>query len=262
MNRSVAWFTTALMMLPQAAWAQGASAAPTINPQAPLAPGEVMAQVAASGAVRSKPDLAIFRVTVVGQAATYAAARAAADAAARELTAKLVSVGLEHAAVRALPNAGMARVGFIGNEAYQDDGDAPGASAVLAAAMARQRRGATTMLEVQVTDMGKLGAVRALLEAQKGASTPVPTLSLHDDAAPRRAAVAVAVGKARQETDSYAAALAMQVALVVRVYDQAVTASQAQDFAQMISLMNGGGDDQVVTETRMGMGMEVVLAPR
>ena len=68
------------------------------------------------------------------------------------------------------------------------------------------------------------------------------------------------MGKARQEAEAYAAALAMRVARVVRVYDQAVTASQAQDFAQMTSLMNGGGEDQVVTET--GMGMEVLLAPR
>lgn len=106
--------------------------------------------------------------------------------------------------------------------------DASGASAVLSPVMARQRRGATTMLEVQVTDMGKLEAARALLEVQEG------RLDAGADLVPKRRPHGASPRPSpwpwsRQEAEAYAAALAMWVARAVRVYDQAVTASQAQD---------------------------------
>jgi uncharacterized protein YggE len=247
-----------LLLLPQTAPAQNNLGPKLATAQTATAEGEVLAQVSARGTVRSKPDLATFRVTVIGQAVTYAAARTAADTIATNLTSKLVSLGLTRAAVRALPNGGAGRMGFIGNEAYGDEDSAAAASAAMSSAL--QRRGATTVLEVQVADMAKLGPVRALLEQQEGTTTGAPVLSLRDESAARRAAIASGVAKAREDADAYAAALGMRFVRIARVYDQTAPAGQTQDFAQMISLMNSGRDDQVVTEVRVGM--DVVLAPR
>lgn len=263
MNVLAAHLTAALwMMVPHAAWAQDAPVALAVSRQVPLADGEVLAQVAARGTVRTKPDLATFRVTVTRQGSTNATARSAADATTRELTAKLIALGLDRTAVRVLPG-GTGRIGFIGNEAYAADGDAdaPEVGAALAAAMARQRKTVATMLEVQVSDMSKLSAVRTVLEEQDGAMALPPVLGLRDDNLARRTAIAKGLAEAKQDAAAYAAALGMRVVRIVRVYDQAASASQAQDFAQMISMMNGGGgDDQVVTEVRIGL--DVILGAR
>lgn len=249
------------MLGSQAAWAQATPTSVTVTKQAPAAAGEILAQVAARGIVRTKPDLATFRVTVSGQGSTTAAARAAVDATTRQLATKLIDSGLDRTSVRVLPGNG-ARLGFITNEAFpaDQDADVPEGGAALTAAMARHRKAATNMIEVQVSDMARLGAVRTVLEQQDGATALQPTLSLRDDSSARRNAIADAIAKAKQDADAYAAALGMRVDRIVRVYDQAAAVSQTQDFASMISLMDGGGDDQVVTEVRLGL--EVVLAAR
>ncbi len=246
----------ALAALPLPAQAQAQAQA---TATAPLAPGEVLAQVAGIGQVRSRPEIARFRLTVSAHADTAAAARAACAAALQDLRAKLRAAGVPDPAVPVLP-PGNPQLGVVGNEAFGDD-DAPnpaGAAALLA--MARQRKTATIGVQIELTDMTRLAAVRQLLLERDDVAAQPPTLSLHDDTAARHAAVAQAIVRARAEADAYAAALGLHVARVARVFDPLAASEQPQVYAQVIGLMNGGTGNEVITDARVGM--DVVLTPR
>lgn len=255
--RAMALPTVAALLLAAAPLrAQGA------NPP-PLASGEILAQVAGSGQVRSQPELARFNLTVFARAPNAAAARAACDAAVRDLLAQLKAAGVPDAAVRILPpDSGIARFGIIGNAAFSDDDEdqanPAGAAAMLAAA--RQRKTASTGLHIELEDMSRLPAVRKLLTERQDVVAQPAILALRDDGAARRAAVTQAIAKARQEADAYSGALGLRVARIVRVFDPAATSEQPQVWAQMAAMMNGGTGEEVVTDARVGM--DVVLAPR
>jgi uncharacterized protein YggE len=233
-------------------------AAPEISP-VPLGPGEVLVQIGGAGQVRSPPEVARFRLTLSAHADNAAAARAACDVALRDLLAKLRNLGVQDASIAVLP-PGATQIGFVGNEAYADD-DAPnpvGAAAMLA--MTRQRKTAMVGVQIELTDMTRLAAVRQfLLERDDVASQP-PALSLRDDSAARRTAIAQAIAQARKEADAYADALGLRVARIARVLDPSATIEQPQIWQQMLAQMNGGNGNEVVTDARIGM--DVVLAPR
>jgi uncharacterized protein YggE len=228
-----------------------------------LAPGEVLAQSAGMGQVRSRPEIARFRLTLTARADTAVAARDACDAALRDLQAKLRSAGVPDAAITVLP-PGTTQIGFIGNEAYTDDEAPDSSGAAVLLAMARQRKMATLGVRIELTDMNRLATVRQLLVDRDDVIAQPPTLSLRDDTAARRAAVAQAIGKAKEEAEAYASALGLRVSRITRVFDPAAMSEQPQAWSQMITLMNGsmngGADNEVITEARVGL--EVVLAPR
>jgi uncharacterized protein YggE len=247
----LALFATALIV--------GAPLNAQVASQVVLAPGEVLAQSAGLGQVRSKPEVVQFRLTLTARGDNAAAARSACDAALRDLQAKLRSVGVPDTAITVLP-AGATQIGFIGNEAYSDDEAPNPAGAAAMMAMARQRKIATVGVEIELTDMSRLTAVRQLLLDREDIAAQPPTLSLRDDTAARRAAVAQAIAKAKAEADAYASALGLRVARIVRVFNPAGTSEQPQVWAQMIALMNSSPGNEVVTDARVGM--EVVLAPR
>jgi len=228
----------------------------------PLAPGEVLAQVAGAGQVRSQPEVARFDVTLFANAANSAAARAACEASLRDLIAKLKAAGVPDSAISVPPGGGMTRIGFISSPAYDDDDDPSPATPALAMAAARQRKTGSILVHIELTDMSRLAAVRKLLSEREDAVAQPATLALRDDSAARRAAVAQAVAKARQEADAYSSALGLRVARIVRVFNPAATSEQPQAWTQMIAMMNGGGGtgQEGVTEARVGM--DVVLAPR
>ncbi len=224
-----------------------------------LAPGEVLAQTAGMGQVRSRPEIARFRLNVSARAADAVAARSACDAALRDLQTKLRSVGVPDTAIIVLP-PGTTQIGFVGNEA-NSDAEAPNpASAATLLTMARQRKIATVGVQIELTDMSRLNSVRQLLLDRDDVTFQPPILGLRDDTVARRAAVAQAVANAKAEADAYAGALGLQVSRIVRVFNPNVTAEQPQVWLQMIASMNGGTGNEVVTDARVGM--EFVLAPR
>jgi hypothetical protein len=167
-------------------------------------------------------------------------------------------MGVPDAAITVLP-PGTTRIGFIGNEAFDDDEPNPAGAAALLA-MARRRKFATVGVQIELTDLTPLAAVRQLLLEREDVAAQPPTLSLRDDTAARRAAVAQAIAKARAEAEAYAGALGLRVARIGRVFDPTATADQPQIWAQMLAQMNGGTGSDVVTEARVGM--DVVLVPR
>ncbi|SEM80958.1 Uncharacterized conserved protein YggE, contains kinase-interacting SIMPL domain [Sphingomonas gellani] len=242
----------AALIAPTPLFAQSAS--PVV-----LAPGEVLAQSAGTGLVRSRPEIALFRLTVTGRADDAGAARAACEAALHDLRTKLRSVGVPDAAVTVLP-AQTAQIGFIGNEAYSDD-DAPNpAAAAPLMAMDKQRKVVTVGVQIELTDMSRLASVRQLLMGRDDVVAQPPTLSLRDDTAARRSAIAQAIAKAKAEADAYSVPLGLRVSRIIRVFDPAATSEQPQVWSQMTAIMNGSNGNEVITDARVGM--DVVLAPR
>ncbi|MES2289477.1 MAG: SIMPL domain-containing protein [Pseudomonadota bacterium] len=255
---AVRFTATFLLMVPHASWAldvaaDSASAKSHLN-----GVGEVLAQVVGRGTVRTKPDLATFRISVTGRGETNIAARAAVDAVTRDLTTKLLALGVDRGAIK--PQiGGVTQYGFVGNEAFVagENTDAP---QLAASAMARPRKISVTMLEVQISDVAQVPAVKAMIEELEGVMAPSPVFSLRDESSARRAAIGSAMSNAKREAEAYAQSLGLRVDRIVRVYDQGTTPSQPQDFREMMTWMTTGGEDQVVTEVRVGM--EVILAPR
>lgn len=76
--RAIVSFAAAAMVTMSPLAAQGTS--PVV-----LGPGEVLAQVAGTGQVLNRPEIARFRLIVTGRAENAAAARAACDAAVHDL---------------------------------------------------------------------------------------------------------------------------------------------------------------------------------
>jgi len=126
--------------------------------------------------------------------------------------------------------------------------------------VARHGKTASVGLQIELNDMTRLAAVRKLLSEREDVIAQPIILTLRDDSAARREAVAQAIAKARREADAYSGALGLRVARIVRVFDPAATSEQPQVWTQMIAMMNGGTGEEVVTDARVGM--DVVLAPR
>lgn len=223
-----------------------------------LAPGEVFAQVLGSGSVRSQPEVARFRLFVSARNDDAAKAIATRDAAAQSLLSKLRAVGVPESAIRIQPED-MVRMGFISSppDSDQDAYDGTGVAALLGASS--RGKVATVGVNIELTKMAHLASVRKIVFEQNGVDAKRPTLSLLDDTSARRSAIAQAVEKAKQEADAYASALGLRVVRITRVFNPD-TAPDPQVWPQMIALMNGGNENEVVTCARVGL--DVVLAPR
>lgn len=223
-----------------------------------LAPGEVLAQVSGSGSVRSQPEVARFRLVVSARNNDAAKAVAACDATVQNLKNKLRALGVPDRAITIMPQE-MVRVGFMGNET--DTSQATLGESSIAALLGAGAQGklATVGVEIELTQMAHLAAVRKIVFELDGVDAQPPILSLLDETSARRSAVAQAVAKAKQEADAYANALGLRVVRITRVFDPETT-PQSQLWPQMIRLMNGGNGNEVITYARVGL--EAVLAPR
>ena len=188
--RAIVSFAAAAMVTMSPLAAQGTS--PVV-----LGPGEVLAQVAGTGQVLNRPEIARFRLIVTGRAENAAAARAACDAAVHDLLTKLRKMGVPDDAITMLP-PGTSQIGFVGDEAYSEDDEPNPAAAAALLAMARQRKFATAGVQIELTDMSRLAAVRQLLLERQDVAAQPPILSLRNDAAARREAAAKAIAKAKE----------------------------------------------------------------
>ena len=178
----------------------------------------------------------------------------------RDVLAKLKAASVPDSAITVQPAGGMTRVGFISNPVSDDDDEPAAANAAAMLAVARHGKTSSVGLQIELNDMTRLAAVRKLLSEREDVIAQPIILTLRDDSAAKREAVAQAIAKARQEADAYSGALGLRVARIVRVFDPAATSEQPQVWTQMIAMMNGGTGEEVVTDARVGM--DVVLAPR
>ncbi len=225
-----------------------------------LAPGEVLVQTSTLGHIVSAPDRATLSALVSVQGANNEVARQAARAKLARINAALAAAGIAPADI----DSGSVSIGFNYAELSSE--------LVLAAAAGgwsgnNPGGGPTAMATLRITirDLGRLAAVRELLEAND-LMVAAPVYSLADDSAARSAARAQAMQKARAEAETYAASLNMRVGRIMRITERIgleglnllVTDSAA--FGRLFTRMWRPSSREV--ETMIAVGVDFALAPR
>ncbi len=174
-----------------------------------LAPGEVLLTVDAEGVHFARPDMTSITAGVVTTARTAKEALAANNALADRLLAAVRRNGIEARDVQT--SELMVAPQFARDVAGRDEEDSVRR---ITGYMARNR------LHLHLRDLRRASdIVSALFEA--GANeVNGPHFGFSDEAPPLRAARQAAVSEARVEADTYAAALGMRVARVLRVSER------------------------------------------
>ncbi|MEA3010126.1 MAG: uncharacterized protein QOJ91_1818 [Sphingomonadales bacterium] len=196
-----------------------------------LNPSEVLLNVEAEGSQKSRPDVMTITAGVVTVAPTAAKALSANSELAYRLVDVIRSKGVDPRDVRTTELSVDPQFEELSDEAQ-----------VRADREHRARRilgyVATNKLELRLRDLGKGPDLIDALFGAGANSVEGPEFSLADPAPAERLARRAAVEAARLEADTYAEALGMRVARVLRV-------SERGDFE------SEGGNDIVVTGSRI-----------
>lgn len=256
MRLAIIGFTLALTAsVPLAATAQA-----PVQTQ-PLAQGEVLLEVNALGLVTTRADRASFSVTLSGNGADEAAARADVDGRLRELRTRLRALGIADADIRTQPIFSSPPMPYpvVTNSIEVDLNASVPAEAMNATA--------TAQVEVIVRDIVHLPRVQTIMGEQRVFLGGTPTYALNDDSAPRGRARAQAIQKARASAEAYAASLDMRVVRVVRVTERlglelfGLMANESALIGNIFSpaAMRGQGAE---VPTVVVVGVDYALAPR
>jgi len=241
---------------------------------APLAEGEVLAEVNGIGVVTTRADRATFSFAIKGTGDTDAAARADAERNVSEVRARLRALGVADADTRidpvaAFPANDMERA-MAAAQAAMDEAAAEAQRQSSDVAPPRQTthasHTASAGAEIVVRNMASVPAVQALLDQRDIQTLQGPTYALSDDGAQRRQARLQAMEKARADADTYAAALNMRVVRVVRVTERLGMEAMSMAFQErlMSSIFNPamGRGNRSEVPTIVLVGVDYVLAPR
>ena len=218
-----------------------------------LRSGEVPLHIVARGETTSRADRIVVPVTVTGRGSTVAEARASAEATAAQVQAALVAAGVDRAAITVQPSGG-GRVSMFDPMR-------------LAATMAGNTAGHvpshtdTVSMQVTATDRVGLDRVTRALANQEQAQAGTPVASLRDEATARRAAVAAAVARARQDADDYAAALGMRVVRVTSASNAAGLTDGIEAVAQSFRDLENRDRAPDTVVTRATSVVDYALAP-
>jgi uncharacterized protein YggE len=264
--------------------------------QPPAAANEVLLEVNAIGTTTRRADLATFTVSLQAEGRTEAEARSSLAEKTRRLTAAVTAMGVAAADVQAGPIRveGMDMRTFdVSDEPPPPpeepppppEGEAAAASVAAAAAasspprvtqpiaapISRMSGGASSVsgsLIIRARDMNRVQELRnevGRVEGSYALYTTSPVFSLADPGTARSEARVRALASARADAESYAAALNMRVARLVRVTDRVGV--------DLLGLMMGEpGRRSIISgpeTTRDGdvvvtvpIGVDFVLAPR
>lgn len=246
--------------------------------QAPLAPGEVLLELGSIGARTVPADLATMNVGVGGSGETEAAARADLDARYRRVIAAARQAGVPAAAISEGEPSHIAdlRTFDVMEEPpppMEEPPSPPGSAPVDARAAAPSRprpptHYASRSAIVRVTDMARVGAIRAALaaaaESEPGSAMAV--YSLTDSRAARQAARAQALAAIRADAEAYAASLGMRVARIVRVTERTGVGLLPQlalgEAATMRQFFGPGQGREPNITVFAVVGVDFALAPR
>lgn len=197
-----------------------ATAAPTLAQTAvtPLAPGETLLEVNATGDVKGVPDVAEFSTSVTSDGATAQAALAANSKVAQRLVGAVREAGVTDADVRTsdVSVGPRFRLDKDGDETDEITGYR-----------------ASNRLTVKVRDVDAAPRVIDALIGAGATGLNGPSFDFNDDAPLKTKARADAVFQADRQARDYAAALGLRVARVLRISER--------------SARNAGGSDIVVT---------------
>jgi len=244
------------------------AAAAGAQPAAPLAAGEVLLEVNATGTATSRADLATFTLMIEAQAPSEAEARGRAEAEAARLVAAARAEGvpagdITRQAIRVISvtttpevEAAMRDLEAAANEVAE-----PGSPPI---AHAPPQPVATGRVEVRVRDVARVAAVREVLERNGAANGAEPVYTLTDPRPARDQARRRAIAAARAEADAYAAALGLRVVRIVRVTERVgadLLALMTGGADEMRRLMGGGDGRTGEVTTALALGIDFVLAP-
>ena len=230
----------------------------------PLAAGEVLLEVNALGTVSSRADRATMTVSVSGSGATEAEARAATQAAIRDVRTALRRLGVAETDIRAMPvttSVMASTMDMMDANMTMDAMD----NAASEAGMVTSSASGQAQVEIVIRNVDRVPAVQEAL-MERGIYAAVPLYVLTDDSGPRRQARAQALAKAQADAEAYAASLNMRVVRVVRVSERlgldmlGLFASEMQSLGQIFAtgaMMRGPEVQTFVT-----VGVDYALAPR
>jgi uncharacterized protein len=239
----------------------------------PLAPGEVLLELNASGTVTTRADMAVMTVRAMGQGATNADARRAVAAEVARLTAIARGAGVAAADINVTetmitPSYEMPDISpppFDGAEANSIAIEAANSMAFEDAMPPRPRQAsAQALIAIRGRDMAALAPMLRAMEEGLAIVDSRPAYSLLDADGPRREARNRALARARADAESYAAALGMRVARVVRVterlgFDFVSMMMNERAMRRQLEASDNQGPD---IDTSVTIGVDFALAPR
>jgi uncharacterized protein YggE len=170
-----------------------------------LAPGEVLLQVQATGEHRARPDVMTITAGVVTTGRTAGEALSANSALAGRLIEAVRQAGVEPRDVRTAELSVDPRFEERGRGGGEDQ--APRITGYTAA----------NRVELRLRDLARASAVVEALFQAGANSVRGPDFSLSDPKPAEREARRAAIAAAKEEADTYASALGMRVARVLRV---------------------------------------------
>ena len=172
-----------------------------------LQPGEVLLQVAAEGSVQARPDMVSFAAGIVTTGETAAGALAANSAVAERMLAAIRRSGIEPRDVRT-------RTLSVRPELHDpEDGAEPAVPRILGYV-------ATNRLELRLRDLEKAPELIDALFTAGANEVDGPDLAVSEPRRVEREARRAAIAAAREEAETYAEALGMRVARVIRVSER------------------------------------------
>jgi uncharacterized protein YggE len=219
-----------------------------------ISSGEIPLEVAAKGVSVAPADKATIVLNLTCSAETSAEARKLVKDRADGLVRELVSAGVPAVDISV---DGSSRIGFVGNEAIEAAMNAGQPSA------AKPKRSAYQAITVTFTNFALLARVQELLDHKDAVTLESPLYEISDARAARRAAIADAVRKARDDADAYAASLGMRVSRLTEIRDQSSQASPLGDYSDVFEKMmqqKTVSKGKVETDIRVAVGF--TLTPR
>lgn len=218
------------------------------------ASGEVLLQISATGSARNAPDSVIINVQIMTTGDTAVAARAAGVAKTEALIRALTANGVDKAAISQVRTSASA-FGFIGNEAAGVDYPQrlnPGSEPRLAQSIVR----------IKLRSLSQIGQVREVLDSQNLTMAGIPFLALGDEREARRAAIADAVLKARQDAETYASVAGFRVLRIVRISNQSARLDTLESYSDLIRGMGSlqAADPDTVT-TSASVTIDFMIGP-
>lgn len=227
----------------------GAQAGP-----APLAANEVLLQIQAVGEAVTPADRVSFNAVLQTSGKDVASARAANEAKFEETMVAVRKAGAPQL-VRVLGNAGS--MGIVGNEEMTVFAPEAGDGQVAPPPGKTVRN----MISVNGADPKAAGAIRDALEASGATYVQGPNYTLERSAAAQQAARMDAIAKAREEAESYAAALGMRIVRMIR-FSNTGERDNLMDMQQMFRSMAGNAADPMDrVRTAVTVRVDYALAP-
>jgi len=252
-----------LLLMPDAALAQYARvgfisepALPEAAKQpvstAPLAPGEVLLEIAAEGRASAPGDRAIFNLVLVGRGSTVAQARAGLERQRTQLAAALRPLGIMQNDVGAPDPVSPARFGFVGNERVVES----------MAAMQAGEKFRQEPVQVTVRDVAAAARVQSALE-DAGFEPSGPNYQLSDDAAIARRARAAALVEARARAEQYAEAAGMRIVRILRISERPdVSPFGSEGLTLVRTMMQQSSSSTRAVERTSNLAVDFAIAPR